>query len=969
MVKDKTKYQDIEPPFALRPTQTIPVKTASDRLLSAFRRKSPTASWATAPAFKPVALGTAAAIAFSFVFDIGPWDALTGRINGSADAQEAPQTSANAFAEPSEADRAALRYFAREGATERLEAELRRLRVLYPGWTPPRDLLDPDGEDVELQRIYDLVGDQNFEEARRLIADRQRRDPTFQTPPRLQALLELAEARATLRTASDARNFAQVLQIAEANEQILTCEDPDSIWRVAEAFAETGRPQRAFDAYVYVIETCDEQGIRAASLQKASEELDPSYVTQLFSYVTQSEDGQLTAMGEAQLDIIRGLIAQAGQENAQGMLVPQDWITILANFARTGENLDDAMLIGYYLYRQGAPADAAQWFRFALDNGLGSDAAEGYIIALRATGDREDSFLAREVAYQWREQTPELMEAYLDAVATILTADEYGETSIEDVEQTAVDRFAPIVIEQRDANGAQALGWYAFNTCQFIIAEEWFISSANWVPTEAAMFGLALSRLRLGDMAGFQEVVDEWGPLYPAVQNLATGLGPDQPEDPVSGALDDPSDEVGVDSLICDPEERRRLRALIVEQQERTQGGDRLSFTQAGSLTAAQVRPMTSRPEGAVRPAIPRRSVVIDPTRRSPESILRRVQLELPLPTPGQQQIEPVPVQPSPSTVAPPLTAAPPAGVRPQPITPAPVTQAPGLGAPVTATPGAGQPVRITRSPTAPAQAVSPRTATPARIRTASPSTATLYGDTVERRVRAGLPTATDDQVMQIINAPVRTRTVGGGGGGGGGTAAQRALTARNYSRCIAITDAGIRDGRLSAEDASARGFCLLQLNRPVEAAQAFQLAKLRTRVGTSEKADAVYGSTLAYIAANLTKEAAIAATQSPLSRPRRTELQTQILTQRALAANRDGRYIEALYFLDQRNKIAPLQKDLMLLQGFAYRDAGNYRAAQQIFEALDKAGSTKDTRAGLYANAVSNRRPIGGAIIRVQAE
>ncbi|UOM35992.1 hypothetical protein [Acuticoccus sp. I52.16.1] len=903
---------------------------------SAFRRKSADAPWATAPAFKPIAVGTAAAIAFGFIFDVGPWEAITGRLNNSAGAQEAPQLpTANAFAEPSEADRAALRYFAREGATERLEAELRRLRALYPGWTPPRDLLDPQGEDTELQRIYDLVGEQNFDEARRLLAERQRRDPTFQTPARLAALLVLAEARENLRTASEASNYAQVLQIAEDNEQILTCEDPDSIWRVAEAFAETGRPQRAYDAYVYVIETCDDAGTRAATLQKASEELDTSYVSRLFEYVPTGQDGEPSPMADAQLDIIRGLVAQAGQENAQGLLVPPEWIETLADFARTGANLDDAMLVGYYLYRQGSPADAAQWFRFALDNGLGSDAAEGYIVALRATGDREDSFLAREVAYQWREQTPELMEAYLDAVATILTADEYGETSIEDVEQTAVDRFAPVVIEQRDANGAQALGWYAFNTCQFIIAEEWFISSANWVPTEAAMFGLALSRLRLGDQIGFEEVVDEWGPLYESVQHLATGLGRDEPIDPVSGATDDPTDEVGVDSLICDPEERRRLRELIVEQQTRSQ--DPVSFTQAGSLTAAQVRPMAARPQGSARPDIPRRSVVIDPSRRPAKSILRQVQLQLPLPTPSQQQVRPEPLQPAPTTVAPPLG------------TTAPVTVAPVRPAPVVrgVAPGTTQPV----------------------VRRATPSTAlTSTGDTVTRRVRGGVTAtrATDSKVFDIVNRP-RTvvRTTGGGGGGGGGTAAQRALTARQYGRCVAITDDGIRGGRLSAQDASARGFCLLQLKRPVEAAQAFQLAKMSSRVGSSTKADAVYGSTLAYIASNMTKEAAVAATQAPLSRPRRTELQTAILTQRALAANRDGRYVEALYFLDQRNRIAPLQKDLMLLQGFAYRDAGNYAAAEKIFRALDKAGSTRDTRAGLIALAEGNHRPIGGAIIR----
>ena len=251
------------------------------------------------------------------------------------------------------------------------------------------------------------------------------------------------------------------------------------------------------------------------------------------------------------------------------------------------------------------------------------------------------------------------------------------------------------------------------------------------------------------------------------------------------------------------------------------------------------------------------------------------------------------------------------------------------------------------------------------RPATQAPSTVST-GDTVTRRIRAGLPTdsTTDQRVREIIGRPVTTARRSGGGGGGG-TAAQNALSSRQYNRCVEITDRGIRDGRLSAADASARGFCLLQLKRPVEAAQAFQLAKLGTRAGTSQAADAAYGSTLALIAGNFTKEAAVAATQAPLSRPRRTELQTQILTQRALAANRDGRYVEALYFLDQRNRIAPMQKDLMLLQGFAYREIGDYQSAEQIFRMIEATGSTAGSRGGLIALAEGNRRPIGGTIIR----
>lgn len=877
---------------------------------------------------RPILMGAVAALVFGFVLDIGPWTAITGKLLGTADAQEVLLDAETAT--PSQADRAALRYFAREGDVERLEAELRRLRALYPDWEPPRDLLEPGGLDEDVQRAYALVGDQEVEAARQVLADRRRRDPEFEPPDRLMRLIELAEVRGELEEASDAGNYSLVLSLAAANEGLLTCNDVDALWRVAEAFVETDRPDRALDAYAYVISQCSDERVRASSLQKAAEALAPERVLELFELG--SSEPASSPFGEARLGIVRAAVARGGEE--EGEMVPQAYLDLLAEFARTGTNIDDAMLVGFYLFRTGFPAEAAQWFRFALDNGLGPDAAEGYILALRATGDREDAFLAREVAYQWREQTPELMEAYLDAMATLLSADERGQVSIEDVEQRSVDRFVPVVIEQRDAIGAQALGWYSFNTCQFIIAEEWFITSANWVPTEAAIFGLALTRLRLGDQEGFEAVVEEWGPLYESVRVLSRGEILD-PADPVSVAENEVTGDVGGESVICDPVEREELRERIVDQDLGTNGP--LVTTEAGSITAGSipVRQLDSRPEGSERPAIPRRSVVIRPQPiEREENLLLKAQGAGPTPLPEQQSpIDPPLPRPEAARVA-----------QPPAITPAGRNEDAGDDSIVRQRGLQEEPrLRDTRAENGP----------PRRLRVRDGETVS----TVERRVRGGATTDLDREVRDIVSRPRSTPRprAAPAGDATGGTAAQRALSARQFNRCIAITDEAIRNRTLTASDAAARGFCLLELRRPVEAAQAFKLAKLSARVGSSTRADAVYGSTLAALASNLTNEAAIEATRAPLSRARRTQLQIGILTQRALAANRDERYTEAVQYLDQRARIAPLQKDLMLLRGFAYLNAGDLSSAERLFDAVDRAASDPETRNAV--NVIRERR------------
>ena len=71
---------------------------------------------------------------------------------------------------------------------------------------------------------------------------------------------------------------------------------------------------------------------------------------------------------------------------------------------------------------------------------------------------------------------------------------------------------------------------------------------------------------------------------------------------------------------------------------------------------------------------------------------------------------------------------------------------------------------------------------------------------------------------------------------------------------------------------------------------------------------------------------------------------------------------VAAIYYLDQRNRVAPLQKDLMLLQGYAYRNAGRAADAERMFAAVEQAGGTgSGGRAALLAYRARHPSPNGG--------
>jgi hypothetical protein len=177
--------------------------------------------------------------------------------NGNAPAPAAPKV-----------DETALRYFARQGDSRRLQAEIARLRALYPGWTPPANPAAlPAQGDPKLDAMWKLYADRKYAQVRKAMADRQRDEPSWSPPADLLKLLTVAEARETLVNASNLKQFETVIRIASQNPSLLICDDVDVLWRVAEAFAETERLQRAQDAYLYILKNCNDPHERLATVK------------------------------------------------------------------------------------------------------------------------------------------------------------------------------------------------------------------------------------------------------------------------------------------------------------------------------------------------------------------------------------------------------------------------------------------------------------------------------------------------------------------------------------------------------------------------------------------------------------------------------------------------------------------------------------------------------------------------------
>ena len=396
-------------------------------------------------------------------------------------------------------DESALRYFASQGDTRRLEAEIARLRALYPDWSPPADLFGPQS-DPDLERMWKLYAEGKLSDVRSAIAARQATDPSWQPPAELLARLDESENRRRLINASDAQQWSTVLRMATETPGLLTCSNVDILWRVGEAFAKTNQMQRSLDAYTYLLTNCNDAAERLATIQKALPLLDDEQVKQLLALERKDAQGQpeFTSIRD---ELIRRRVGRAA-ENPE-FIVSNDDIARLETLARAGNTPGDPLLLGWYLFRHDEASRALDWFKLALDRQGGAKAAEGYVLALNSLGRALEG---EPIAFQWRDAAPENGKAYLDVVISLLTA-----APPPVLAETVLTRFSPVVMRDKYVPGAQALGWYAYNTGQLVVAQAWFQTALSWDPNdEPSSYGLALTYWRLNDTARLNALVQSW---------------------------------------------------------------------------------------------------------------------------------------------------------------------------------------------------------------------------------------------------------------------------------------------------------------------------------------------------------------------------------------------------------------------------------------------------------------------------
>lgn len=205
----------------------------------------------------------------------------------------------------------ALNFYVQQKDTASIEAELRRLRQIYPDWVPPDDLgraaqTEPR---TEIDQIYALIARSEFAAARAAIAAARTAYPAWVVPDQMLSLLATGEGQQALDQALADGNTALALQVAGGAPGLLRCDRVNNAWRIAEAQAKDGRSADAVGTYRAILGACTVPADLQATLEKADavasvDELRAMVATTTTRFPAQAED--LAAL-EARLLAGRGI--------------------------------------------------------------------------------------------------------------------------------------------------------------------------------------------------------------------------------------------------------------------------------------------------------------------------------------------------------------------------------------------------------------------------------------------------------------------------------------------------------------------------------------------------------------------------------------------------------------------------------------------------------------------------------------
>ncbi|WP_417417799.1 hypothetical protein [Hoeflea sp.] len=406
---------------------------------------------------------------------------------------------------------AALYYYAKQRQTERVEAEIARLQVLYPGFTPPQDLyIAADAVVPDETSLWAMYAADDFTGIDAEIVRRKAEEPDWEPTGDFQGKLARKKLRVRMSELAQAEDWLGLLDMSAGIDPASET-DVDLVWMRIDALSAVGDRDGLARAFRGLLvrdgagRLSDEHLV--VSLQKALRDFPVSEIRTLAAtlWPDQSADYLPAAL---RLDMARKQIAEFnGSKDAAP--VPQDQLRLLFVEARNSLQPEDLSLLGWHELKAERPAVAEEWFSLAMQQAPGPEIAKGMYLSLYRQGDEKRS---GEFA------SSHLADLSDDPVFLMnVLSPRFGTPDAAAPGEEVIRAYSTAILETGAADHAEILGWYAYNSGQFEAAEAWFRQSQDWEASADRLKGLALSLLRRDRKKEYAALKSRFGDAYPDI--------------------------------------------------------------------------------------------------------------------------------------------------------------------------------------------------------------------------------------------------------------------------------------------------------------------------------------------------------------------------------------------------------------------------------------------------------------------
>lgn len=422
-----------------------------------------------------------------------------------------PVLADNAKAGPDDVELAALYYYAEQKQAGRLEAETNRLRLKYPDFVVPADVYTPAARPVDETALWALYEKNDFSGVEAEVGRRRSENPQWMPSADFSEKLARRKQRVEMMAATARKDWAGVIAAAKDLDPAKETE-VDLAWMLLDAYAGTGAKDALTTVYRGLLfregdKRLPDQQI-LTTLQKSTRDFPAEDVRKAMGLLASSPALQ-AGLQPIELDLTRREVADFNADEKRQTPIAEGEVAKLRLAAEKSERLEDLSLLGWYDLKLKAPESAERWFKAALAKRRDEENAKGLYLSLAAQNKQEEAYA---VAEQYIEDLSDDPEFLMNALSL-----RFSKPDQPDADVKTVTAYSNAILATSNADHAEILAWYAYNSRQYEASKAWFVKSLDWESAPARVKGLALSLLRLGGKKEYAVLEEEYRDIYPEI--------------------------------------------------------------------------------------------------------------------------------------------------------------------------------------------------------------------------------------------------------------------------------------------------------------------------------------------------------------------------------------------------------------------------------------------------------------------